>query len=187
MSERAPDETGAREVHPVPRIDEHLRRVAAHPGRYAQPGTPAEPAQRLAVITCMDCRIDLFDLMGLYVGDAHVLRNAGGIVTEDVERSLVLSQHLLGTQRIIVLQHTRCGLLGASDEDIDRLLEERTGQRPPWEHRTFDDLEHSVRKSMKRLRDSPFVGTEDERSILGLVYDVDTGELRKVEPLAEGE
>jgi carbonic anhydrase len=162
------------------RIEEHLRRVAVHPGRYAQPDTPAQPAQQLAVITCMDCRIDLFDLMGLYVGDAHVLRNAGGIVTDDVERSLVLSQHLLGTRKIIVLQHTRCGLLGASDEDIDQLLEERTGQRPPWRHRTFTDLEGSVRLSMKRLRDSPFVDTDG--SVRGLIYDVDSGELRRVEP-----
>lgn len=165
------------------RVDQHLRRVKAHPGRYALPDTPPQPSQQLAVITCMDCRIDLFDLMGLYVGDAHVLRNAGGIVTDDVERSLVLSQHLLGTKNIIVLQHTRCGLLGASDEEIDQLLEERTGQRPPWQHRTFTDLEGSVRLSMKRLRDSLFVSTDG--TVRGLIYDVDTGELRRVEPSPE--
>ncbi len=162
----------------IKRVEEHLRRVAAHPGRYAHADTPPQPSQKLAIITCMDCRIDLFDLLGLYVGDAHVIRNAGGIVTEDVERSLVLSQHLLGTEDIIVMQHTQCGLLAATDEQIDAELERDTGQRPPWRARTFADLEDSVRISVGKLHASPFVDTHGD--IRGLIYDVETGELREL-------
>jgi len=160
------------------KIDEHLRRVAAHPGRYANPDVPAAPSRHLAILTCMDCRIDLFDLLGLYVGDAHVLRNAGGIVTEDVERSLVLSQHMLGTHDIVILQHTQCGLLMATDEQIDAEIEARTGRRLPWRARTFTDLDDSVRISMGKLRASPFVDTNGE--LRGLVYNTETGELRPV-------
>jgi len=162
----------------IKRVEEHLRRVAAHPGRYAQADTPPQPSQRLAIITCMDCRIDLFDLLGLYVGDANVIRNAGGIVTEDVERSLVLSQHLLGTEDIIILQHTQCGLLSATDEQIDAELERKTGQRPPWRARTFADLEDSVHISLGKLHASPFVNTHGD--IRGMIYDVETGELREL-------
>ncbi len=161
------------------KIEEHLRRVAAHPGRYAHPDVPAVPSRHLAILTCMDCRIDLFDLLGLYVGDAHVLRNAGGIVTEDVERSLVLSQHMLGTHDIVILQHTNCGLLVATDEEIDDEIERRTGQRLPWRSRTFTDLDDSVRISVSKLRASPFVDTTG--TVLGLVYDTESGVLRPVE------
>lgn len=163
------------------RIEEHLRRVAAHPGRYAQADVPASPSRHLAILTCMDCRIDLFDLLGLYTGDAHVLRNAGGIVTEDVERSLVLSQHMLGTRDIVIVQHTQCGLLAATDEQIDAELEARTGHRPPWRARTFTDLEDSVRISMGKLRQSPFVDSTGE--IRGLIFDIEQGSLIPVPEL----
>ncbi|MDQ3384416.1 MAG: carbonic anhydrase [Actinomycetota bacterium] len=138
-----------------------------------------EPARRLVVVCCMDSRIDVFDATGLRLGDAHILRNAGGIVTEDVLRSLVISQHLLGTRSIAVVHHTKCGAQRFTDADLSAAIHERTGYTPPFALGAFVDLDESVRESLRKLRGSAYlVETTDIR---GFVYDVDTGRLREVE------
>jgi carbonic anhydrase len=133
-----------------------------------------EPAKRLAVLTCMDARIDPARILGLEKGDAHVLRNAGGVVTEDAIRSLAISQHLLGTDEIVLMHHTDCGMEGLSDDT----LAERAGERPPWPVHGFDDLEQSVRDSVRLIEESPFVPNTSK--VRGFVYDVRTGELREI-------
>jgi carbonic anhydrase len=140
---------------------------------------PRRPAKRLTVLTCMDARVDPARILGLELGDAHVLRNAGGVVTDDVVRSLSISQHLLGTEEIVLIHHTDCGMLGLTDDDLASKLEREAGERPPWPAHGFDDLEGNVRESIRRLEESPFVpGTSNVR---GFVYDVHTGELREVD------
>jgi len=139
---------------------------------------PASPAGRIAVLTCMDSRIDIFGLLGLEIGEAHVLRNAGGVVTEDAIRSLSLSQHVLGTEEIILIHHTDCGLLGVDDEEYAAHLEDAAGKRPRWRAHGFEDLEQDVRDGAEILRSSPFVPHTD--AIRGFVYEVETGRLREV-------
>ena len=140
---------------------------------------PAEPAKRLAVVTCMDCRIAPGDLLGLDLGDAHVIRNAGGLVTEDVIRSLLLSQALLGTREVVVIQHTRCGL-HSDEESLRARVADAGGGEPPWPLGGFEDLEASVREQLDILRTTPhLLGGERSR---GYVYEVDSGELREVSP-----
>jgi carbonic anhydrase len=126
----------------------------------------------------MDARVDPARLLGLTEGDAHVIRNAGGVVDDDEIRSISLSQHLLGTREVIVIQHTDCGLLGLSDEEFADKLEAEAGERPGWSARGFDDLDDSVRASLERIRTSPFVLHPD--SARGFVYDVADGTLREV-------
>lgn len=137
----------------------------------------AEPARQLVVITCMDCRIDPLRLLGLARGDAHVLRNAGGVVTDDVIRSLTLSGRKLGTCEIMVIQHTRCGLNGFDEQEFLADLEAEAGELPSWSVLAFDDVEASVRSSLRSLRDSRFIGHETVR---GFVWDVDNGDLQEV-------
>jgi carbonic anhydrase len=136
----------------------------------------AEPARKLAVVTCMDARIDVYRLLDLNIGDAHVIRNAGGLVTEDALRSLSLSQALLGTREVMVIQHTGCGLNGDENDLKDRVAQE--GVEPPAKIGAFTDLEDSVRRQLELLRSSPHL--VDGGSARGFVYDVDTGELREV-------
>jgi carbonic anhydrase len=138
----------------------------------------AAPRLKIAVLTCMDARIDPARILGLEPGDAHVMRNAGGVVTDDVIRSLAISQHELGTEEIVVIQHTECGLLKLSDEEFARRLEGLTGGRPLWQARGFVDLEESVRESVQRLRADSFL--LHGRRIAGLIYDVGSGRLREV-------
>lgn len=140
---------------------------------------PTEPARRLAVVCCMDSRIDVFAAMGLRLGEAHILRNAGGIVTEDVLRSLVISQHLLGTRAVAVVHHTSCGAQRITDAALEATIRERTGCTPPFALGAFDDLDESVRESLRTLRGSPYL--LDTSDIRGFVYDVDTGVLGEVE------
>lgn len=158
--------------------DELLRRHArleTHPD--AAPA-PAEPALHLAIVTCMDCRIDLFATLGLRTGEAHQLRNAGGVVTDDVIRSLTISQLKLGTHEVMLIHHTRCGMTTLTEDDFRRELEDRTGLRPTWAVEAFADAEHDVRQSIRRVRGSPFLsGTT---SVRGFVYDVDTGAITEV-------
>jgi carbonic anhydrase len=143
------------------------------------PGSrPVRPARGVAVVACMDARMPLFGLLGLAVGDAHVIRNAGGVVTEDVLRSLTISQHLLGTREIVLVHHTGCGLQATDDEAFGELVEQATGRRPPWAARTFTDVDDDVRESMRLIRESPYLLSRDVR---GTVYDVDTGRLREVD------
>ena len=141
-------------------------------------GLPAAPAKKLAVVACMDARLDPAELLGLELGDAHVIRNAGGVVTDDEIRSLAISQHLLGTEEIVLIHHTECGMLKISDEEFADLLEEDSGERPHWRAHAFADLDENVRNSMRLIRESPFIPRTDK--VRGYVYDVNTGELREV-------
>ena len=138
----------------------------------------AAPRLKVAVVTCMDARIDPARILGLEPGDAHVLRNAGGVVTDDVIRSLAISQHELGTEQILIIQHTNCGLLKLSDEEFADRLEGLTGGRPSWQARGFADLEESLRESVQRLRGDPYL--PHSVRVAGLVYDVGSGRLREV-------
>jgi carbonic anhydrase len=139
---------------------------------------PAAPAKRLAVVTCMDARIDPYGLLGLSEGDAHVIRNAGGVVTEDVLRSLSISQRKLGTEEVVLIQHTGCGLLTFTDEEFAAELEEETGERPGWAAHTFADLERSLHDGVARIRSSPFVPRSG--TVKAFVYELETGNLREV-------
>jgi carbonic anhydrase len=139
----------------------------------------AKPAKRLAVLACMDARLLPLRILGLEEGDAHVIRNAGGIATDDAIRSLAISQHLLDTEEVIVIQHTDCGMTRFSDDEFAERMEREAGQRPPWRARAFDDLEASVRASVERIRETPFVPRTER--VRGYVYEVETGQLREVE------
>jgi carbonic anhydrase len=136
------------------------------------------PSKRVAVLACMDARLIPTRVLGLNEGEAHILRNAGGVVTDDAIRSLAISQHLLGTEEIVLLHHTDCGMLTFTDEELAGKLEAETGERPQWSANAFSDLDQDIRDSIARLRESPFIPNKD--SIRGFVYDVKTGELREI-------
>jgi carbonic anhydrase len=138
----------------------------------------APPAKRVAVLACMDARLNPHAILGLRDGDAHVIRNAGGVVTDDAIRSLAISQHLLGTDEIVLIHHTDCGMLTFTDDDFTRRLKEETGEEPEWSPNAFADLEGDVRTSIERIKSSPFVPRKD--NVRGFVYDVKTGRLREV-------
>ncbi len=139
---------------------------------------PAPPARRVAVVACMDARMDTGRLLGLDEGDAHVIRNAGGVVTDDVLRSLVISQRLLGTREIVLVHHTRCGMQTFRDDALKDDIEADTGLRPSFSMEAFADLEQSVRQSKRRIEACPFIPVKDR--ITGFIYEVETGRLRKV-------
>ena len=142
------------------------------------PGSkPVRPARKVAVVACMDARIPLFGVLGLEVGDAHVIRNAGGVITEDVIRSLTISQHALGTREIVLVHHTECGLQATDDVSFSDAVTEATGRRPPWAARAFSDVDADVRESIMLIRESPYLISHEVR---GFVYDVTTGLLREV-------
>jgi carbonic anhydrase len=136
------------------------------------------PAKQTAVVACMDARLNVHGLLGLREGDAHVIRNAGGAVTDDAIRSLMISQRLLGTREIILIHHTDCGMLTFNDDDVKAAVEADTGLRPPFALEAFSDLDTDVRQSIRRIKASPFV--PHTGSIRGFVYDVTTGKLREV-------
>ncbi len=161
-----------------PNVAELLDNNARYAAAFADPGDAVSPTRRLAVVACMDSRMDVFALLGLSHGEAHVLRNAGGIVTDDVIRSLCLSQRLLGTREIILLHHTDCGLQRITEDGFGAELEAELGDAPPWAVEAFADASDSVRISMARLRATPFVPHTD--LVRGFVYDVTTGNLREV-------
>jgi carbonic anhydrase len=139
---------------------------------------PPRPARNLAVLTCMDARLDPAKLLGFEEGDAHVIRNAGGVVSDDALRSLAISQNLLGTEEIVLIHHTDCGMLMFTDEEFAGKLEQETGERPAWPVHAFRDLEQNVRESIERIKSSPFVPNTDR--VRGFVYEVETGRLREV-------
>ena len=151
-------------------------------GRYAEDfdrgDLPLPPARKVAIVACMDARLDPYALLGLTEGDAHVIRNAGGAVTDDAIRSLAISQRLLGTEAIVLIHHTDCGMLTFGDEEFRGAVESETGIRPPWAAESFSDLDDDVRQSIARIRASPFVPRRDD--VRGFVYDVATGALREV-------
>jgi carbonic anhydrase len=138
----------------------------------------AAPARKLAVIACMDARLNLYGILGLREGDAHIIRNAGGVITDDEIRSLAISQRLLGTEEIIVIQHTDCGMLTFTDDEFRQSIQDDTGIKPPWAAEAFSDLDSNVRQSVARITASPFVPRKE--SVRGFVYEVETGRLREV-------
>ncbi|MGW5053730.1 beta-class carbonic anhydrase [Actinokineospora sp. NPDC004072] len=139
---------------------------------------PLPPARRLAVVACMDARINVYAALGLKEGDAHVIRNAGGVVTEDEIRSLAISQRLLGTEEIILIHHTDCGMLTFTDDAFRTEIERETGIKPAWAAESFTDIEADVRQSLQRILTSPFIPRKD--SVRGFVFDVATGALTEV-------
>jgi carbonic anhydrase len=161
----------------VKATDEIVRRAKRAAGEGAA-GIPARPAMRVTILTCMDARIDPARLFGLELGDAHILRNAGGVVTEDVIRSVMLSQRLLGTTEVLLIHHTRCGMQGLTEAATKAEIEAETGIRPPFALEAFDDIDADVRQSMARIRSSPFL--RQGGSVRGFVYDLADGTLREV-------
>jgi carbonic anhydrase len=160
----------------VSEIDQMLAANEAWLGQF-RGEVPVAPARKVAVVACMDSRMPLFGMLGLAVGDAHVIRNAGGVVTDDTLRSLAISQHLLGTRSVVLVHHTDCGLQKSTDEEFAALVERTTGHRPPWPARTFTDVDADVRESVRRVRESPYLLSQEVR---GTVYDVASGRLREV-------
>ncbi|MDQ2882922.1 MAG: carbonic anhydrase [Actinomycetota bacterium] len=141
---------------------------------------PSPPSLHVAVVACMDARIDIFDVLGLRPGEAHVIRNGGGAVTDDVIRSLAVSQRKLGTTEVMLLHHTKCGMASFTDEEFWSELQEATGLRPPWAVETFRHTESEVRQCIERVRRSPFL--TNTTAVRGFIVDVDTGELTEVLP-----
>jgi carbonic anhydrase len=158
--------------------DELLTNNEAYAGSFDKGSLPMPPGKKVAVVACMDARLDPAGALGLQEGDAHVIRNAGGVVTDDAIRSLAISQRLLGTEEIILIHHTDCGMLTFTDDDFKRSIEEDTGIRPEWAAEAFSDLDGDVRQSIARIKASPFVPRKD--AIRGFVYEVETGRLREV-------
>ena len=155
-----------------------LAGAAARADELAAPGLSPRPRRKVAVLSCMDTRIDLFPMLGLERGDAHIIRNAGGLVTEDVIRSLSASQRLLGTEEIVVVMHDGCGLHGASEDEFAKQLS-ADGVLPTWRLGAFDDVEATLRHSLERLRGCPELTARDQ--IRGFVFDPERGELREVD------
>jgi carbonic anhydrase len=157
--------------------DELLANNAEYAAAFSGP-LPLPPAKHVAVVACMDARLDVYRILGLNEGEAHVIRNAGGVVTDDEIRSLAISQRLLGTQEIILIHHTDCGMLTFTDDDFKKSIQDDTGIKPAWAAEAFPDLDEDVRQSIARIKASPFVPNKD--SIRGFVFDVATGKLNEV-------
>lgn len=157
--------------------------LVANAGRYAagfdKGDLPLPPALGVLVVACMDARLNPYGVLGLAEGDAHVVRNAGGVVTDDVIRSIAISQRMLGTTEIMLIHHTGCGMLTFHDDDVKAQIEAETGLRPPFALEAFSDLDGDIRQSIARIKASPYVPHKD--SIRGFVYEVETGRLREVE------
>ena len=163
-----------------PSTEELLSNNVAFVANFADAGLALAPKRHLAIVACMDSRMDIFQMLGLAHGDAHIIRNAGGVVTDDVIRSLVVSQRLLSTQEIVLIHHTDCGLQKITDDGFKSSIEDECGIRPGWAIEAFTDPYDAVRQSMGRLRVSPFIVNKDH--IRGFVYDVQTGALNEVHP-----
>ena len=159
-------------------IDEYVRH-----NRGSDPaagGVPAAPAHKVAILTCMDARVDPVAMLGIASGDAHVLRNAGGVVTQDVIRSLAMSQNLLGTRDVMIVQHTNCGMSQMDEESIHDRISQETGSRPDFATHAFSDLEVSLRGAAERIRRSPYL--THTGAVRTFIYDVDSGRLTEVPP-----
>jgi carbonic anhydrase len=157
--------------------DDVLSNAEQYASSFDKGGLPMPPGRKLAVVACMDARLIPTKVLGLNEGDAHVIRNAGGVVTDDTIRSLAISQHKLGTEEIILIHHTDCGMLTFKDDDFREQLQEQTGAKPSWAAESFTDLDRDLRQSIERIRNSPFIPNKNVR---GFVYEVDTGKLREV-------
>jgi carbonic anhydrase len=162
----------------VSTTDELLRNAEAYAAGFDQGDLPLPPARKIAVLACMDARLNPYGLLGLHEGDAHVIRNAGGVVTDDEIRSLSISQRLLGTEEIILIHHTDCGMLTFTDDDFKRSVQDDVGIKPEWAAEAFPDLDEDVRQSIARIKASPFIPRKD--SVRGFVYEVESGRLREV-------
>ena len=162
--------------------DDLLRNNEAYAASFDKGDLPLPPAKHVAVVACMDARLDVHGLLGLELGDAHVIRNAGGVVTEDEIRSLAISQRLLGTTEIVLIHHTDCGMVTFTDDRVRGDLQKDTGIKPTWSPESFTDLDDDVRSSIGRIKGSPFI--PNKSSVRGFVYDVHTGRLREVTPAA---
>ena len=158
--------------------DELLKNNESYAASFAKGDLALPPAKKVAVLACMDARLDPAGALGLSEGDAHVIRNAGGVVSDDALRSLAISQNLLGTEEIILIHHTDCGMLTFTDDQFKEQLQEDTGVEPEWSANAFPDLEGDVRDSIARIKESPFIPKKD--SVRGFVYEVETGKLREV-------
>jgi carbonic anhydrase len=159
--------------------DELLRNNERYAQVFDKGDLPLPPAKGVAVVACMDARLNVYGMLGLQEGDAHVIRNAGGVITDDEIRSLTISQRLLGTREIILIHHTDCGMLTFTDDELKRQIQEEVGIKPEFALEAFSDLEEDVRQSMRRIKASPFIPHRDD--VRGFVYEVETGRLREVD------
>jgi carbonic anhydrase len=159
--------------------DELVQNAHSYAAAFDKGTLPLPPARKVAVLACMDARLNPYGLLDLHEGDAHVIRNAGGVVTADEIRSLSISQRLLGTEEIILIHHTDCGMLTFSDDDFRRGIQDDVGIKPEWAAESFTDLDEDVRQSIARIEASPFIPRKD--SVRGFIYDVHNGTLREVE------
>ena len=157
--------------------DDYLANNAEYASNFDGP-LPLPPSKHVAVVACMDARLDVYRILGINEGEAHVIRNAGGVVTDDVTRSLAISQRLLGTKEIILIHHTDCGMLTFTDDDFKRAIQQETGIKPTWAAEAFPELDEDVRQSLRRIDASPFV--TKHQSLRGFVFDVSTGKLNEV-------
>ena len=158
--------------------DDLLRNNEEYARGFDKADLPLPPAKGVAVVACMDARLNVYGMLGLQEGDAHVIRNAGGVITDDEIRSLVISQRLLGTTEIVLIHHTGCGMLTFTDDAVKDQIQADTGIRPEFALEAFPDLEGDVRQSMARIQASPFIPHKD--AVRGFVYEVETGRLREV-------
>ncbi|MEV5750572.1 carbonic anhydrase [Actinoallomurus sp. NPDC052308] len=158
--------------------DELLANAERYAATFDKGGLPLPPAKGVAVVACMDARLNPYGLLGLSEGDAHVIRNAGGVITADERRSLAISQRLLGTREIILIHHTDCGMLTFTDDDFKATIQAETGVKPDWSAEAFGDLDEDLRQSIGRIRSDPFIPYTDQ--VRGFVYEVETGRLREV-------
>ena len=158
--------------------EELVRSNETYARSFKKGALPLPPAKHIAVLACMDARLDVHKILGLEEGDAHIIRNAGGVATEDAIRSLVISQRLLGTKEIVLIHHTDCGMLTFKDDDVKRKIESEVGIRPPFAFEAFSDLEADVRQSIARIQASPFI--LNKSSVRGFIYDVKSGRLNEV-------
>src|ERR671924_2336802 len=151
-------------------IDELLENASAYAETFDKAGLALPPARRIAIVACMDARLNPHSLLGLQEGDAHVIRNAGGVITDDAIRSLAISQRLLGTEEIMLIHHTDCGMLTFTDDEFRRSIQADTGIKPEWAAESFSDVDEDVLQSIARIKASPFIPRKD--SVRGFVYDV---------------
>ena len=159
--------------------DEYLQNNAAYAAQFSGP-LPLPPSKHVAVLACMDARLDVYRALGIKEGESHVIRNAGGVVTDDEIRSLAISQRLLGTTAIILIHHTDCGMLTFTDDDFKRSIQDEIGVKPSWSPESFPDVDEDVRQSLRRIESSPFITATT--SLRGFVFDVATGKLNEVLP-----
>jgi carbonic anhydrase len=159
--------------------DDLLRNAETYAASFDKGDLPLPPGRKIAIVACMDARLNPYGLLGLQEGDAHVIRNAGGVITDDEIRSLAISQRLLGTEEIVLIHHTDCGMLTFTDDEFKRSIQDELGIKPEWAAEAFPDLDEDVRQSLARINASPFI--PNKGSVRGFVYDVHSGNLREVD------